>query len=124
MKKKFFITIFILYIIFNIYAKQRIPVVINSQKKIFNKISKDIERVFPDNVEILFYDIHLINGDENIKKIINDNFYDIITSNQSKNKYKAKFERDIIKLYKNILGKNFKWIIEAVYKTTLKEFYN
>jgi hypothetical protein len=102
MKKKFFITIFILYIIFNIYAKQRIPIVIGSQKKVFDKISKDIERIFPDNVEILFYDIHLINGDKNTKKIINDNFYDIITSNQLKNKYKAKFERDIIKENKDI----------------------
>lgn len=108
MKKKFLFIFTAIFIIINIFSKQRIPIMIYSQKNIFNKISKDIKNVFPDNVEILFYDIQLLNADEKTKKQINDSFYDIITSNQTKYNYKAKFERDIIKENKDIDLKSLK----------------
>ena len=101
--KKIFLFIIIIFIInIDIFSKQRIPIFISSEKNIYNKISKDIEKIFPDNVEILFYDIHLLNGDDEIKTRINDSFYNTITLNQSKYNYKAKFERDIIKENKAI----------------------
>ncbi|MBN1214538.1 MAG: hypothetical protein JXA99_03755 [Candidatus Lokiarchaeota archaeon] len=106
--KKFFLNLILtilFFLTFNIFPQQRIPIIIYSQKNIFNKISKDIAKVFPDNVEILVYDIPLLNGDEKINKKINDNFYNIITTNQSKFSYIAKFERDIIK--ENNIDKEF-----------------
>ena len=108
MKNFFLFIIIILFINFKISSKQRIPIFIPSQKKVFNKISNDIEKVFPDNVEILFYNIDLLNGDEKIEKQINNNFYDLITENQSKYNYKAKFIQDIIKENKEIDIKTLK----------------
>ena len=96
MKKFFLIIIAFLFFNLTVFPKKRIPLVILSQKYIFNKISKDIARVFPDNVEILVYDIYLLNGEEKLSKQINDKFYNIATSNQSKYNYLVQFERDII----------------------------
>ncbi len=97
MKKFLLILLLTLFPLFNliIFSKQRIPIIISSQKYVFNKISKNITTTFPDNVEILVYDIHLLNGDEKINEQINNNFYNIITSNQSKYNYIVKFEIEI-----------------------------
>lgn len=97
MKKYFFLIIVILFSISYIFTKQKIPIFVSSQKNIFNKILSEIEKTFPDNVEILVYDIYMFNGTDDDKKRINENFYNIATENQSKYKYKVKFEKDIIK---------------------------
>lgn len=102
MKKNFFLIIIILLSALDIFTKQRIPLIVSSQKNIFNKIFTEIEKTFPDNVEILVYDIYLFNGTEDDKKRINENFYNIMTENQTKYKYKVKFEKDIINEYTEI----------------------
>src|SRR4030042_2420722 len=96
MKKNFFLIILIFISSLNIFTKQRIPLIVSSQKIIFNKILSNIEKTFPDNVEILVYDIYLFNGNEDDKNRINENFYNMANANQTKYKYKVKFEKDII----------------------------
>ncbi len=96
MKKNIFLIFLIIFSALYIFTKQKIPLVVSSQKNVFNKIFNEIEKTFPDNVEILVYDIYLFNGSDDDKKRINENFYNIATANQSKYKYKVKFEKDII----------------------------
>ncbi len=80
---------------------QNIPLIVQSQKYIFNTIAKDINSYMPNNVEILVYKIQLLNGEAKLEDDINNKFIEILSSLQGKYKFNITSEKEIIEKYKN-----------------------
>lgn len=109
---KYRISLIVLLIIFIpltiIHPKQKIPLLIKNQNKIFKEIAKSIQSNFPPNIKILIYKSNLLNGQEGLKEKLNRNFHDIITSLQTKYKYSIIFEEEISKYHEDIDLKDLK----------------
>ncbi|MCK4795824.1 MAG: hypothetical protein KAT05_00510 [Spirochaetes bacterium] len=95
-KKSIIFFIIIIIITPTIYGAQKIPYFIKSQSIIFYKLAKVMAYNFPKNIEILIYELNLLNGTEEIKQKINLDFYKILNSQQTIYKYSIKFEKEII----------------------------
>ncbi|HOJ63900.1 MAG TPA: hypothetical protein PLE45_05715 [Spirochaetota bacterium] len=79
-----------------LFANNKLPLIIDTQEKIFLKISKEIGKKLPENIEILVYDLFFINSNDlNLQQKINNNFYLILSSNQFINKYSLTFIKEL-----------------------------
>ena len=74
-KKK--ITVFLLLTFLSglLFTKIKIPLKIKTEEYVCLNLSKRITRSFPDNIEILFYDLYSLNLDKILTNEINDIFY-------------------------------------------------
>lgn len=95
MKKRILI-LFLLLTTHIFFATNKIPLIIETEEKIFLKISKELGKKLPKNIEILVYDLFFINSDDyNLKQSLNNNFYLILSLNQFINKYSLVFIKDL-----------------------------
>lgn len=87
---------FLLFFIINIlYSQTRIPLIIDTEEILFLKISKELSKKLPLNIEILVYDLLFLNANEKTIQKTNNNFYIILSSNQFVNKYSLIFIKDL-----------------------------
>ncbi len=94
--KKIIICLLILSYCFLIFPSKRfIPIIIDSETKVFNIIAKEMSKKLPKKIEILVYNLNLLNGEEEIKNKLNDNFYKIFFKMQSFYGYFLTFEKDL-----------------------------
>ncbi len=102
MKIKSYIFISIILIFCGNFAfSQNVPLFIQSRDGIIKRLAKDIKTCMPDNVEILIYKIHLMNGDEKMQNELNAEFKAKLMSLCRKYKFTLTFENDIVNKYKN-----------------------
>ncbi|HPO49696.1 MAG TPA: hypothetical protein PLO89_05165 [Spirochaetota bacterium] len=94
--KKYFI-ILILFLNFNLFSNETLPLVIEDQEYAYNALSKTITDKLPKRIEILVFDIFLLNGSEEIAKKINDNFKIIMKNKQYIYDYSLIFFNDLKK---------------------------
>jgi hypothetical protein len=96
MKKNICFIIIIFFLSFNsIFSQQKIPIFIPNQNKIFNQISKDIKKNLPDDIELLIFDINMLNATKELGNQINGKFKSILTANQNKYNYNVAFINDL-----------------------------
>ena len=100
--KFFIISLFILTPLWSFHAKQNFPVIIKSQKEIFNKIAKDFKDNLPKDIEILMFNIAPINGSEELIEKINNDFYQALKEKESDYNYSIKSEKEITETNKDI----------------------
>ena len=67
---------------FTLYSNEILPIVIENQEFIYNKLSKTISNSLPKRIEILVFDLFLLNGKEEVGKKLNDNFRIIMKNKQ------------------------------------------
>ncbi len=63
--------LFLFVFINRIEADQNIPLIIESEDRVLKKLSNDIKRYLPKNIDILAYDTEVMNGNEKIKNNAN-----------------------------------------------------
>lgn len=100
--KLFIVSLFILASLLGINARQKLPIIIKSENKIFDKIAKDFKNNLTKNIEILIFDITLINGDEKLFEKINNDFYQTLNNRQIEYGYLIKSEKEITAENKDI----------------------
>ena len=95
--KKIINFIIIIFFLFSdlIFSQQKIPVIIPNQNKVFNQISKDIKKNLPDDIELLIYDINMLNATKELDTQINGKFRSILISNQYKYNYNVEFINEL-----------------------------
>lgn len=102
-KHLFFVIGFIFVISFSCFAKtSNVPVVVQNDDKVFMKISSDITKYLPKNIQILVYNIYFLNGSTALADTVNNNFKIIMSSQQFINKYKVFFIDDVVKNHPEI----------------------
>ena len=96
MKKNICLIIIAIFLFSNlIYSQQKMPLIIPDQNKVFNQISKDIKKNLPDDIELLIYDINMLNATKELGNQINEKFKSILTVNQNKYNYNVAFINDL-----------------------------
>ncbi len=93
MKKIF--SIVVLIICCHLANAANIPVVVNSDEKVFTKISSNIANQLPKNVQILAYDICFLNMNMSLADAISNDFKTIMTNQQFINNYKIFFINEV-----------------------------
>jgi len=78
-------------IVFSLNSQDKIPIFIESQEKIFHKISNELKKNLPRKIEILAIDILFLNGDKNSNDKIRKNYYIILETQQFVNQYSLEF---------------------------------
>ena len=83
----------LIVLLFSVYLLNaaNIPMVVNSDEKVFTKISSNIANQLPKNVQILAYDICFLNMNAALADAISNDFKTIMTNQQFINNYKIFF---------------------------------
>ncbi len=94
-KMKISIILFFLILILSLTYAENIPLFINSEEAIYTKLSKDINSKLPKKVDILIFDLSLLNADDNLNQLLNKNFKMIMKNRQKRYNYFISFFSDI-----------------------------
>ncbi|HOV14475.1 MAG TPA: hypothetical protein PK771_09350, partial [Spirochaetota bacterium] len=85
---------------------EKLPMFIENQESIYNKLSREINSKLPRKIEILVFDIFLLNGSEELNLYFNKNFKTIMKNKQYIYNYSLFFFEDL-KNDKDIKDYNF-----------------
>ena len=100
-----------MFVLFGIYAVSAkavddtntgIPLVINDDVKVFDKIASDIGTALPRNVQILTYNIFFLNCDTETSSQISENFQAVLSGRQTSKHYTMFFIDDVMKQHPEI----------------------
>ena len=82
LKKILALIVLWLVLIFPLAAEQKVSSIIYSQERVFYKLAQLISNKLPRKIEILSYNINLLNGPTEIEKKLNTHLYLILSSQQ------------------------------------------
>ncbi|OHD15268.1 MAG: hypothetical protein A2086_10990 [Spirochaetes bacterium GWD1_27_9] len=84
MKKNIIVLIFLLFS-YLIFCKQNIPLVVESEKIIFKKLSSEIKNKLSKKIEIVVYNIVVLNETKEFSLVINNSFKKYMKEEQKNN---------------------------------------